>query len=112
MIISDEWLPPPFIDWDRCSLRVPEGRIKDLPNIIRDHEAESEALGREARNVWERFFAPETQLATLIRGWRWGGSYLRSANFGGELCRFFRCSAVCTLLGGGASSAVVGLLGP
>jgi hypothetical protein len=68
VIISDDWLPPPFVDWDRCSLQVPEARINELPSILRDHASLSEELGREARAVWERLFSPESQLSTLVRG--------------------------------------------
>jgi Exostosin family len=68
VIVSDDWLAPPFVDWDRCSIRVPEARIAELPTILRSREPESQALGREARLVWERFFSPESQLATLVRG--------------------------------------------
>jgi Exostosin family len=68
VIISDDWLPPPFVDWTRCSIRVPEARVADLPSILKHREADSEALGQEARHVWEQFFSPETQLATLLRG--------------------------------------------
>ena len=65
VIISDEWLPPSFVDWEACSIRIPEGRVRELPAILRAREQEAAVLGAEARRVWEQFFAPERQLNTL-----------------------------------------------
>jgi hypothetical protein len=66
VVLSDEWLPPPFVDWSSCAIRVPESAVDELPSILREREAEAPALGREARAVWERHFSPERQLQTLI----------------------------------------------
>lgn len=66
VVISDEWLPPPFVDWSACSIRVPESRVRDLPEILRERELDARALGREARRAWERYFSPERQLRTLV----------------------------------------------
>jgi hypothetical protein len=66
VIVSDEWLPPPFVDWTSCSLRVPEASVEELPELLRSREPEAERLGRAARRVWERLFSPERQLQTLI----------------------------------------------
>jgi glycosyltransferase involved in cell wall biosynthesis len=67
VIVSDEWLPPALVDWTSCSLQVPESSVARLPELLREREGEAEPLGREARAVWERFYSPEMQLATLIR---------------------------------------------
>jgi Exostosin family len=67
VVISDEWLPPPFVDWNLCSIRVPESRVLDLPEILREREPEAKALGREARLVWECYFSPQHQLRTLVQ---------------------------------------------
>jgi hypothetical protein len=66
VIVSDEWLPPPFVDWETCSIRVAERRISELPAIVREREGDAGPLGRRARRAWEEYFAPERQLATLI----------------------------------------------
>lgn len=67
VIISDDWLPPPFPDWEACSIRVRESEAGKLPALLRARESEAPELGRNARVVWERFFSPERQLATLVR---------------------------------------------
>ncbi len=66
VIVSDEWLRPPFVDWDSCSIQIPEASVDDLPAILRSREGDAKRLGEEARRAWELYFAPERQLETLI----------------------------------------------
>lgn len=65
VIVADDWLQPPFVDWSSCSIHIAERDVAKLPRLLRDREAEAETLGAEARRVWERYFSPETQLWTL-----------------------------------------------
>ena len=65
VIVADEWLPPPFVDWDSCSIRVAERDLNHLPAILREREGEAEALGRRARIVWEQRYSPAGMLGTL-----------------------------------------------
>jgi hypothetical protein len=66
VIISDDWLPPAYVDWDSCAIRLPQARSHEVPKLLRSREGEASELGRRAREVWERHFAPERQLETLI----------------------------------------------
>jgi hypothetical protein len=66
VIISDDWLAPPFVDWGSCAIRVAEKDLGHLPAILREREADAEALGRQARAVWEQRYAPPTMLNTLV----------------------------------------------
>lgn len=68
VIVADGWLRPPFVDWDACSITVPERSAHEIPRILRAREPEAIELGKNARDVWERFFSPEKQLATLVLG--------------------------------------------
>ena len=61
VIISDDWLPPLFVDWAACSLRVPESAAGRIGEILREHESEAEALGARAREEWERVYGPANQ---------------------------------------------------
>jgi hypothetical protein len=56
VIIADDWTPPPFVDWDRCSLRLSENEVHRLPDFLREHRADAEALGRRAFEEWSRVF--------------------------------------------------------
>jgi hypothetical protein len=56
VIISDEWSPPPFVDWAACSIRIPEKAIHKLPQIMRDVSCEAFRKGERARQEWEKVF--------------------------------------------------------
>ena len=66
VIVSDAWLPPPFVDWESCAMRVPEGRLHHLPDLLREREHEAVALGLRARAIWEQRYSPEAMLNTLV----------------------------------------------
>jgi hypothetical protein len=66
VVISDDWLPPPLVEWGSCSIRIPEGRVDQIPAILRERASDAVALGQEARRVWEQFFAPSRQLGTIV----------------------------------------------
>ena len=68
VIVSDDWLAPPLVDWGSCSLRVAEDDVARLPELLRDAEPQAEELGREARRLWEQHFRPERRVATLVAG--------------------------------------------
>jgi hypothetical protein len=57
VIISDEWLPPSRIDWNSFSVRVPEQDVHRLPSLLREYEAQAQAMGELARHVWVKTLA-------------------------------------------------------
>ena len=66
VIISDEWLAPPFVDWESCAIRLSESDLHHLPAVLREREADAVELGARARTVWEQRYSPETMLKTLV----------------------------------------------
>lgn len=66
VIISDEWLPPPLVDWSACSIQITEAQVQQLPQRLRQHEHRGADLGRRARLEWERWFAPGRVLDFLV----------------------------------------------
>jgi len=60
VIVNDDWVPPEGPAWQDCSIRVAERKLKNLHDIMREHEPRWRELGRAARLEWERWFAPET----------------------------------------------------
>jgi hypothetical protein len=66
VIVSDQWMPPPFVDWSSCSLRVGEPDVARLPAILREAESSAMDLGAAALAAWEANFAPHRRLATLV----------------------------------------------
>jgi Exostosin family len=67
VVISDEWMPPPFVDWSTCSIRIAEKDVGRLPQILRSHRGQAAGLGEAARCAWDEHFSPARQLATLTR---------------------------------------------
>jgi hypothetical protein len=71
VVISDKQLLPEGPAWETFLIRIPERKIKQLPQILEPRLAEAEARGRLARQAWERFFAPPVMfngiVATLVR---------------------------------------------
>ena len=67
VILADDWLPPPFVDWEACSVRIPERQVTSLPEILRTRRDEATQLGLAARRAWEANFSPTRQLATIAR---------------------------------------------
>ena len=62
VIISDEWVPNPLIDWSACSIRVKQADLKLLPDILSDREKDSVVLGRNALCEWEKHFSSKVVL--------------------------------------------------
>jgi hypothetical protein len=65
VIVSDDWLAPPFVDWSSCSVRIAERDLPRLPDILREREPDARALGVRARSVWEQRYSPAAMLKTL-----------------------------------------------
>jgi hypothetical protein len=66
VIVSDDWLPPPLIDWESCSIRVSEADVDRLPAILRERESEAKRIGQRARAVWDAHFSPATMVHHLV----------------------------------------------
>ncbi len=55
VIISDDWVEPPFIPWSDFSIRVPEADYAKLPEIL--HSISGNGMGVIARKAWETYVA-------------------------------------------------------
>jgi glycosyltransferase involved in cell wall biosynthesis len=66
VILSDDWLAPPLIDWDACAIRIPQSDLTRLPAILREREGDASRLGSKARAFWEQRYSPEAMLNTLV----------------------------------------------
>ena len=57
VVISDDWLPPPRVDWSRCVIRVPENEVERLTALLEAREPEWQQLvagGDAARTEFSR----------------------------------------------------------
>ena len=66
VILADQWVSPSGPQWEEFSIRIPEGDILDVPQILEKREEEAVALGQKARQEWERWFAPEVIFNTVV----------------------------------------------
>ena len=60
VILSDEWVAPVGPDWASFSVRLPEADVPSLPARLEALEPEAEAMGRQARQAWDEWFADDT----------------------------------------------------
>jgi hypothetical protein len=70
VVISDDWVPPPTIDWPACSLRWPEGRTEGLVELLEAHETDAEKMGARARAEYDSVLAPSVAFDTQIEALR------------------------------------------
>jgi hypothetical protein len=68
VLIADDYLLPPHIDWDAFLLRVPEGDIAKLPELLEPHVATSAERGRLAREAYVANFSPGLEFDGIIQG--------------------------------------------
>lgn len=66
IIISDGYILPSGIDWNRCSVRVRERDIADIPRIVEARLMDWPAMAYEARRVWHEHFSPTAVFPYLV----------------------------------------------
>jgi hypothetical protein len=64
VIISDQWVPPPHIDWS-FAVRVREDQIHTIPARLAAIANESDDRGRAAREAWDLAYAPDRLFNTM-----------------------------------------------
>ncbi len=66
VIISDDWVPPPHVDWD-FALFVPESDIEAIPDLLAERVHEAADRGKAAREAWEIAYAPTVMFDTVAQ---------------------------------------------
>jgi hypothetical protein len=59
VIISDEWVAPLGIDWEKFSIRVAEDRTSCIPELLEQMEDKAEEMGGIALECWQNNFSVE-----------------------------------------------------
>ncbi len=70
VILGDDWVPPGGPAWEKCSLRVPEASVTELPAVLAREEPRAGTMGAEARRAWEQWFAPEVLFHQIVENCR------------------------------------------
>lgn len=66
VLMSDKFKLPEGPDWDKFLIRVPESKMKQLPEIMDKYAHESAERGRLARAAWEQWFSPPVLFNNFI----------------------------------------------
>jgi hypothetical protein len=66
VLIADDYLLPPHIEWDRFLLRIPERSIGRLPQLIEPHVSTSAERGRLAWEAYRANFLPEIEFDRVV----------------------------------------------
>ena len=68
VIISDQWVPPEGPLWSECSIRVPESKVRMIPETLERREAEASELAIAARKAWDNWFSSEVVFHRIVNG--------------------------------------------
>lgn len=66
VIISDDWVPPAGIEWEKCAIFIAEAETSRIEEILKEREKEWESLGCEALQVWRRYFSGDKWLWYML----------------------------------------------
>jgi hypothetical protein len=66
VLIADDYLLPPHIEWERFLLRIPERSIGRLPQLIEPHVSTSAERGRLAWEAYVANFLPEIEFDRVV----------------------------------------------
>ena len=57
VIVSDEWVPPSGIEWETCSVRIPEAEVGSIPARLEAIEADYPKLSCAVKNIHHAWFS-------------------------------------------------------
>jgi hypothetical protein len=66
VIIADDWIPIDGVPWEQCCIVIKERDIANCADILSQHEANAEHLGRAAREVWESHFSEPKKFSAML----------------------------------------------
>ena len=66
VIISDDWVPPPHVEWD-FAVFVPESDVEAIPDILAEKVGEAVDRGIAAREAWEMAYSPSVIFDTVAQ---------------------------------------------
>jgi hypothetical protein len=66
MILSDYWILPKGPDWSQCSVLVQEKDVRQIHEIALKHESRYVELGKNAKGVYDHYFADNVYFNYLV----------------------------------------------
>jgi hypothetical protein len=65
VIISDAWIEPPFIEWNRFSVRVPEKQIYQIPELLAEFEPAFDEMAAICRDQYQQYLSSSALFSYL-----------------------------------------------
>jgi hypothetical protein len=66
VIVADDWVAPAGPDWERFSIRWPEGRTDGLVDLLEERDRDWPAMSTAAARAYRDFFAPEVWFHRVV----------------------------------------------
>lgn len=66
VIIADQWVAPTGPDWSKFSLRVQQDAVEQIPELLRQREADWEEMAAEAAAAYQEWFAPDVNFHNIV----------------------------------------------
>lgn len=69
VIVSDQWVSPPGIDWEACSIQIAEKDVERISETVSSHAGRWAAMANAAQSIWQQNFSPNARLEFALRQW-------------------------------------------
>ena len=66
VIIADQWVAPIGPDWSKFSIRLGQAAVGQIPDILRQREADWEGMAAEAGAAYCKWFAPDVNFHNIV----------------------------------------------
>lgn len=66
VIVSDDWVAPQGVDWEACSVRVPERDVQSIPARLEELEPAWPGLSTAARQAYRDWFADDVWFHRVV----------------------------------------------
>jgi hypothetical protein len=66
VIVADDWVAPAGPDWERFSIRWPEGRTNGLIDMLERRNRDWPAMSAAAASAYREFFAPDVWFQRVV----------------------------------------------
>jgi hypothetical protein len=66
VILSDRFVPPVHPGWNECTLHLPESKIRQIPDILREVDRDWPGMAARARAFWETHYSETHLLENLV----------------------------------------------
>ena len=66
VLIADDYLLPPNVDWDSFLLKIPESRINRIEEFLEPHLASAELFGKRAQEAYLGEYGPDVEFDRIV----------------------------------------------